>query len=916
MELNISKAVEKIISRVKTQIQEYTQKLKSNTVAQKKNTKATTNLTMSYKNKTVAIDAAAKATGKASKKTKKHSDDAVLAYRNNRLLSNSFAVLRSKLLLYSFGAGLVSKSIGEALAQQQTYEDSVARLGQVLETTGGIMGLTTEQITSMNAALESQLGIAETTLNNTSALLATFTGIGQDVFPETQQAVIDMANAMNQGNVSMENLRSTSIMVGKAMNDPILGLNALSRNGVKFTATQKTAIRSFVVMGQESKAQAIILKELQKEFGGSRENMGEWQKTVSQFSVEWDNLKKKFGAEFQDDVMALMELTRNLIAAIDPDKVIRFAKAFGMQATGLLLVRTALIKYIAFQASAAAGTASWTTRLRANLSALNFVKNGTLAANTAVKLLSSTMGGLGLTAIISGLSYLWSQYTGEAKKATNAQMGLNDAMGDSPAQTEEEQYQKDVLAIKSKIRGNQQEIDRLEKKGVESGKEAAKAMKRMQQFGEQKIINEKVVWDINQRGNFNAAKSDYDRHIANQLAYQKQHDNALESLEVQEEILDKRKKEELNRIALAEEARREAQYARDLNNAQIKIIHNMQKQTAEIETQAAFKKAMKGSDLESYRGAEESMILLQSITKDPNLMAAFSKYEEEGKNILQQLEAFKKGSLAAGGASKRFIENLEREVEARQKAIEQQKVQQQLLDDEIKGYERRAENFEKYTGLMSEHATDFFTLQMEQRHDNALDELSSETERINNMKISQTAKDRLLKKNQERQKALERNQHNERIDFDIKSLLAEFALMSATTLMNTLMANAKVRATMPPFLQDIPIANNWRNYYQGLAMGGATAAAQSGKLLMQKKAVGADYVTSGPELLMVGENPGGKERVQITPLSSPNFEGPSGGGAPINITFTGNVLSEDFIEDVAIPRIKDAVRRGADIGVG
>ncbi len=217
---------------------------------------------------------------------------------------------------------------------------------------------------------------------------------------------------------------------------------------------------------------------------------------------------------------------------------------------------------------------------------------------------------------------------------------------------------------------------------------------------------------------------------------------------------------------------------------------------------------------------------------------------------------------------------------------------------------------------MSEHATDFFTLQMEQRHDNALDELSSETERINNMKISQTAKDRLLKKNQERQKALERNQHNERIDFDIKSLLAEFALMSATTLMNTLMANAKVRATMPPFLQDIPIANNWRNYYQGLAMGGATAAAQSGKLLMQKKAVGADYVTSGPELLMVGENPGGKERVQITPLSSPNFEGPSGGGAPINITFTGNVLSEDFIEDVAIPRIKDAVRRGADIGVG
>ena len=41
-----------------------------------------------------------------------------------------------------------------------------------------------------------------------------------------------------------------------------------------------------------------------------------------------------------------------------------------------------------------------------------------------------------------------------------------------------------------------------------------------------------------------------------------------------------------------------------------------------------------------------------------------------------------------------------------------------------------------------------------------------------------------------------------------------------------------------------------------------------------------------------------------------------GGGGSVNVTFAGNVLSKDFIEDEAIPQIKEAIRRGADIGVG
>ena len=40
-----------------------------------------------------------------------------------------------------------------------------------------------------------------------------------------------------------------------------------------------------------------------------------------------------------------------------------------------------------------------------------------------------------------------------------------------------------------------------------------------------------------------------------------------------------------------------------------------------------------------------------------------------------------------------------------------------------------------------------------------------------------------------------------------------------------------------------------------------------------------------------------------------------GGGAAINVSFTGNVMSDEFLELEAIPKIKEAIRRGADIGV-
>ena len=89
-----------------------------------------------------------------------------------------------------------------------------------------------------------------------------------------------------------------------------------------------------------------------------------------------------------------------------------------------------------------------------------------------------------------------------------------------------------------------------------------------------------------------------------------------------------------------------------------------------------------------------------------------------------------------------------------------------------------------------------------------------------------------------------------------------------------------------------------------IAMAATIAAglANVANIEQQQFARGGDFVTQGPQSIMVGDNPGGRERVQVTPLSSPNFEGPQGGGITIN--FNAPITDRTFVRDYIIPEIQ------------
>ena len=96
---------------------------------------------------------------------------------------------------------------------------------------------------------------------------------------------------------------------------------------------------------------------------------------------------------------------------------------------------------------------------------------------------------------------------------------------------------------------------------------------------------------------------------------------------------------------------------------------------------------------------------------------------------------------------------------------------------------------------------------------------------------------------------------------------------------------------------------------------GATASGLIDKGLASF-ATGADFVTSGPQMMMVGDNPSGMERVSVTPLGGdPNINGPQAGGGSVTVNVSGNVLSQDFVEGELAENIKEAIRRGTDFGI-
>lgn len=159
--------------------------------------------------------------------------------------------------------GAIVGGLTMAVASAAESEQAMAQLDAVLKSTGGAAGMTRDELTNLAESLQKVTTYDDEAIIGAESLMLTFTKIGKEVFPQAIATVLDMSTALGQ------DLQSSTIQLGKALNDPIKGITALSRVGVSFTETQKETIKTMVETGNVLGAQKIILEELSVEFGGS-----------------------------------------------------------------------------------------------------------------------------------------------------------------------------------------------------------------------------------------------------------------------------------------------------------------------------------------------------------------------------------------------------------------------------------------------------------------------------------------------------------------------------------------------------------------------------------------------------------------------------------------------------------------------
>ena len=150
---------------------------------------------------------------------------------------------------------------------------------------------------------------------------------------------------------------------------------------------------------------------------------------------------------------------------------------------------------------------------------------------------------------------------------------------------------------------------------------------------------------------------------------------------------------------------------------------------------------------------------------------------------------------------------------------------------------------------------------------------------------------------------------------DMKKLFRfEQAINIAESYMNTSQAYTKALA-QGGFLLGIPMAT-------AVAVLGAAQiamiAAQQPPSFQYGCLVGGEPHSRGGTMIEAerGEFVMSRRAVDALGVETMNRINRGGGTSSVNISFSGNVLSKDFIEDEAIPQIKEAIRRGADIGIG
>lgn len=248
-----------------------------------------------------------------------------------RKIQRTFSSLQRTLagVLGSIG---VSTLIGSIVRNTAQAEQELAQLRAVLLSTGEAAGFNAQQLTKMaeDAARASTFSSGEIVQAQTRLL--SYTNIVGKVFPQALQAAIDQSARLGIS------ITQSAEIIGRALDNPSKNLDALSKQGFKFTNEQKALMRSLEAAGRTAEAQGMIIDALNESYAGAA------QAARNTLGGSLAALKNSFADLLTVDG-GLPHLTKeinNLADAISDPKV---QSAIDRETTALIRNGTALIGF-------------------------------------------------------------------------------------------------------------------------------------------------------------------------------------------------------------------------------------------------------------------------------------------------------------------------------------------------------------------------------------------------------------------------------------------------------------------------------------------------------------------------------------------------------------------------------------------
>lgn len=203
----------------------------------------------------------------------------------------------------------VGQIIGDTETEWANQEKTVAILNSTIKATGASAWTSSEKVQELANKLQKLTGYADDNILAMQNVLLGFKNIKGDNFDEAALQILNMSTVMKM------DFTSAAQAVGKALDDPIAGVDSLTRQGFRFSAAQKEVLKDLVNTGHIAEAQKIILDELATTYGGAAEAAAAGGSAIKErLGTAINELKEGIG---QFTTVALAPARKGLIDLVD-----------------------------------------------------------------------------------------------------------------------------------------------------------------------------------------------------------------------------------------------------------------------------------------------------------------------------------------------------------------------------------------------------------------------------------------------------------------------------------------------------------------------------------------------------------------------------------------------------------------------